>query len=215
MEETKSRAKRIRFSPTTYSPWRYIPFQNLISSLDLLKLKETPIAELFMILRHRPRDLKYTNDGWFDLDEVLDQLEEDGYDFDREEFIKGLSVTSRVELDPPRIRAVHGHSIDVEISFPEKEPPEDLYHGSPSENVDSIMNNGLISKRHHVFLTDKKEVALDVVHRYKKEAALFQIDSVSMSKDGHTFYLSNNDVWLVDEVPAKYIKLLQILKPEK
>ena len=37
-----------------------------------------------------------------------------------------------------------------------------------------------------------------------------KIDSVKMFKDGFAFYLSDNNIWLVDRVPVEYIALLSL-----
>jgi putative RNA 2'-phosphotransferase len=34
------------------------------------------------------------------------------------------------------------------------------------------------------------------------------MDAAAMHRDGHTFYRSDNGVWLVDEVPRQYLRLL-------
>jgi putative RNA 2'-phosphotransferase len=37
---------------------------------------------------------------------------------------------------------------------------------------------------------------------------IFTIDAAAMHQAGFTFYCSNNGVWLVDEVPPQYLKVL-------
>jgi putative RNA 2'-phosphotransferase len=37
---------------------------------------------------------------------------------------------------------------------------------------------------------------------------LLSVDAAQMSQDGVKFYVSANGVWLVDEVPARYLAVL-------
>ena len=63
--------------------------------------------------------------------------------------------------------------------------------------------------RLHVHLTDNKETAYKVGKRYSKDKQpiILEIDSAAMYTDGYKFYLSENGVWLTDNVPVKYIYL--------
>ena len=65
-------------------------------------------------------------------------------------------------------------------------------------------------KRLYVHLTDDKKVAYSVGKRYskRKEPIILNIDSAAMYADGIKFYLSENDVWLTDNVPTKYISIV-------
>ena len=88
-------------------------------------------------------------------------------------------------------------------------PPRELYHGTKEENIPAIKKTGLSKmKRQHVHMTDKKDVAYSVGKRYsgRKEPVILLIDSAHMYADGFKFFLSDNKVWLTDNVPPKYIK---------
>ncbi len=58
--------------------------------------------------------------------------------------------------------------------------------------------------RQYVHLSKDKETAIKVGSRRGKPIVL-KIDAPKMFLDGYTFYLSENNVWLIDEVPATYI----------
>jgi RNA:NAD 2'-phosphotransferase (TPT1/KptA family) len=45
------------------------------------------------------------------------------------------------------------------------------------------------------------------VKRSKFLSLVLRIDAKRMHVDGYRFYCSANNVWLTDEVPAKYIRL--------
>ena len=59
--------------------------------------------------------------------------------------------------------------------------------------------------RHHVHLTENREVAGAVGRRYGK-LVLLEIDAKQMAIDGFEFYRTANGVWLVESVPLIYLK---------
>jgi putative RNA 2'-phosphotransferase len=59
--------------------------------------------------------------------------------------------------------------------------------------------------RHHVHLTENREVAGAVGQRYGK-LIMLEINLGKMSEDGFLFFKTANGVWLVESVPVKYIK---------
>ena len=52
-------------------------------------------------------------------------------------------------------------------------------------------------------------MAMLVGKRRDKNPVILKIDSKAASKDGVKFYIGNDKVWLCDEMPAKYIKILK------
>ena len=104
-----------------------------------------------------------------------------------------------------KIRANQGHSINVDVELKPKEPPKILYHGTATRFSDSIKKQGLIPKgRLHVHLSRDVETAITVGKRHGKPI-IFQVDCEAMLSDGYTFYLSENNVWLTDNVPCRYL----------
>jgi putative RNA 2'-phosphotransferase len=59
--------------------------------------------------------------------------------------------------------------------------------------------------RQHVHLSALKETALQVGQRHGKPVLLI-IQALAMHEKGHAFYLSNNSVWLTDQVPTAFIE---------
>jgi putative RNA 2'-phosphotransferase len=109
--------------------------------------------------------------------------------------------------DRTRIRANQGHSVQVELDHKPATPPDVLYHGTPEKFVESILRDGLKKmQRHHVHLSPTRETASKVGERRGKPVIL-AIRAKQMHADGITFYLTPNNVWLVDEVPAKYLSI--------
>jgi putative RNA 2'-phosphotransferase len=105
------------------------------------------------------------------------------------------------------IRANQGHSVEIDLQLEPAVPPDILYHGTGSGAVESIFQQG-ISKmsRHHVHLSIDIQTARKVGARHGNPA-VFTVDAAAMQRDGHTFYCSENNVWLVDFVPPNYLKV--------
>jgi len=107
--------------------------------------------------------------------------------------------------DGQRIRANQGHSVEVELEHAPAEPPDVLYHGTAERNLASIREQGLLKgQRHHVHLSRTRDIAHQVGQRHGKPVVLV-VDAKRMCAAGFTFYLTPNQVWLVETVPAKYL----------
>jgi putative RNA 2'-phosphotransferase len=59
-------------------------------------------------------------------------------------------------------------------------------------------------KRQHVHLSKDEETAIKVGSRHGKPAVLI-IRSGEMARQKHLFYVSDNGVWLTDNVPVGFI----------
>lgn len=162
------------------------------------------------LLRHNPSDKNLTmdNKGFVLVEELLNSL-----NLSMEELIEIVDKDNKKRYefnsDKTKIRAVQGHSIkglDLDLDLNETIPPDILYHGTALKFIESIKKEGLMPKsRHHVHLSGNKETA-SIVGKRHGELRILIIDTKQMVKDGFKFYLSKNNVWLVDSVPTKYIK---------
>ena len=104
-----------------------------------------------------------------------------------------------------KIRASQGHSIDINLGYTPQQPPEMLYHGTATRFLDSILQTGLEKRnRHHLHLTADKSTATQVGLRHGK-VIILEILAQKMFEDGYEFFVSENGVWLTDNVPVKYI----------
>ena len=110
--------------------------------------------------------------------------------------------------DKTKIRANQGHTIPVDVELEEKAPPAVLYHGTGDKYVESIDQTGLEPRqRLYVHLSTDKDMAAKVGQRHG-EPVVYRVDSGQMARDGYTFYLSVNGVWLTKAVPVKYLEKL-------
>jgi len=177
--------------------------------------RKTKISKfLSLILRHKPEEigLKLDENGWANIAELLGKSAKAGNDLTREELAEVVFTNDKKRFafdeTQTKIRASQGHSIEVEIGFEEKVPPAVLYHGTAERNVESILENGLKKMaRHHVHLSGETETARNVGIRYGKPV-IFKVDTEKMLDEGFKFYISANGVWLVAEVPPKFLEVL-------
>jgi putative RNA 2'-phosphotransferase len=166
------------------------------------------------VLRHFPDKLKLTLNiqGWIDVQILLAAMAADKHPLHIDELhqIVASDTKSRYSLRSEgmhlEIRCNQGHSTpQVDLTFNVAEPPDSLFHGTATKNVSEINKMGLIPmKRHYVHLSSNVETASNVGERHG-ELHMFKVDTKRMVENGHTFYLSDNNVWLVDCVPFKYL----------
>lgn len=174
---------------------------------DLTKISKS----LSYWLRHRPDDGDLTLDskGWTSVDDVMAALHKKGMPSDFETLVQVVEENDkkRFEFSPDLtlIRARQGHSVDVDLDLKPSVPPVVLYHGTINTVVAEILKSGLKKmNRHHVHLSPDAETARKVGSRRGAPVILI-VDAKSMYADGFKFFVTDNGVWLTDEVPAKYV----------
>lgn len=162
-------------------------------------------------LRHRPdAGVELSLEGWADVDLVLGALarEEVAVDWERLLQVIDSDDKSRFELsaDGQKIRARQGHSVNVEGSWAPAVPPPVLFHGTVERFWPAIAAEGLRPmKRHHVHLSADLETAQRVGQRRGKPITL-EVDTVAMAACGEAFFLTTNNVWLVNAVPPECLR---------
>lgn len=178
--------------------------------MENLKLKKGS-KFLSYVLRHNPDSVGLSLDhhGWALVEDLVYLTRDKSPRLTRELILEIVASCEkqRFTLDDlgQRIRANQGHSIEIDLELEPLVPPNQLYHGTASRYLDKIQREGLQKRsRHHVHLTDCIETAKTVGRRHGKEVVLV-IDAGHMHQQGHKFYLSKNNVWLVDVVPVDFI----------
>jgi putative RNA 2'-phosphotransferase len=112
-----------------------------------------------------------------------------------------------ISSDGERIRAVQGHSVPVDLNHPVLEPPTVLFHGTAAGNWPTIAREGLrAGGRHAVHLSVEASIARTVGARHGRPVVLV-VAAGRMHGDGFTFSRADNGVWLVNQVPPKYVSL--------
>jgi putative RNA 2'-phosphotransferase len=163
-------------------------------------------------LRHEPERIGIELDaqGWVGVEELLGAAAAHGFPFSREELEEVVATNDKrryvIDEDGGRVRANQGHSVTVDLDLPVMEPPAWLYHGTVGRFLDAIRSEGLRPmNRHAVHLSPDRETATRVGARRGRPVVL-PVDAGAMHRDGHTFRMSENGVWLVDAVPPGYLR---------
>lgn len=167
---------------------------------------------LSLVLRHKPETIgiQLDQNGWVAVNELIEKANNYGIEFDREMLTHIVETNSkkRFAFDDTldKIRASQGHSIEIELGYKSQKPPEILFHGTAEKFVQSILETGLEKRnRQHVHLSNDLETATKVGQRHGKPF-VFKVFAEQMYNDHFQFYISDNGVWLTDNVPAKYLK---------
>lgn len=167
-----------------------------------------------LILRHEPSaigiELEY-NGAWADVNKLINGINRTGkYRIDMKTLEEIVNTDNKQRYsfndDKTKIRANQGHSVDVNMGFTEKIPPEILYHGTAERFAESIRAEGLKKMgRQYVHLSGDTETASKVGVRHGK-LRIFKVNAGKMYRQGHKFYCSANGVWLTDYVPPEFIE---------
>jgi putative RNA 2'-phosphotransferase len=163
------------------------------------------------LLRHRPDAGGLTLDaqGWVSVDALLAGLGRIGRRADRDllERVVEQNDKRRFEFsdDGLRIRARQGHSVPVELGLPSRAPPDRLWHGTVARFLPSIQEQGLQPRgRHHVHLSAERDTARTVGAR-RGRPVLLVVAAGEMAAEGHTFFRTDNGVWLTAHVPPRFL----------
>lgn len=172
---------------------------------------------LSLLLRHDPSRLNLTMDskGWVNVQELIDNSKGNKTEFTLEiiEAIVASDTKQRYAFSENhlQIRANQGHSLQVDVELTRKAPPKYLYHGTSFNNLGVIKKEGLNKmSRQYVHLSIDADLAKKVGSRHGRPVVL-RVNTGDMQKNGFEFFLSKNEIWLTDCVPAEYLE--EILVP--
>lgn len=167
---------------------------------------------LSLVLRHQPETIAITLDqnGWADVNDLIEKANNYGIKFDRETLnhIVATNPKKRFAFNDTldKIRASQGHSVEIELGYTNQKPPEILFHGTAEKFVQSILDTGLEKgNRQQVHISADFETAIKVGQRHGKPF-VFKVLAEKMYNDNFEFFISDNGVWLTDNVPTKYLK---------
>jgi putative RNA 2'-phosphotransferase len=167
---------------------------------------------LSLVLRHKPQtiNIKLDKNGWVNVDELLVKLKQHKREISMKDLRNIVKFNDKKRFtfndDETKIRASQGHSVKVDLELKAKKPPAKLYHGTVAKAIEGIKEVGMKKmNRHAIHLSEDIPTAMNVGNR-RGNAILLEINSAHMHVDGFKFFQSKNGVWLIEEVPAKYIK---------
>lgn len=167
---------------------------------------------LSLILRHNPKaaGIELDEHGWADVKQLLAGMNKAGRRIDSQDLERIVRENNKQRYcfneDHTKIRANQGHSIKVDVELKECRPPALLYHGTAERFLERIKLEGITRQtRQYVHLSGDEKTAMQVGSRHGRPVVL-TVDAAAMWADGHTFYLSENGVWLCKQVPWRYVR---------
>jgi len=175
-------------------------------------MSENISKRLSFVLRHRPDSIGLRLDaaGWTDVEGLLAAFAQHGLRLSRAELEAVVATNDKKRFafsaDGNRIRAVQGHSVEVDLQHPVLVPPELLYHGTVERFLAAILREGLRpGRRHDVHLSPDPSTAQAVGER-RGEAIILTVLAGAMHADGFSFRRADNGVWLTAEVPPRFLQ---------
>jgi putative RNA 2'-phosphotransferase len=167
---------------------------------------------LSLVLRHRPDQIGIELDanGWVSVAELIEKSKRASQSLSSEliQEIVRTSDKQRFALsdDGKMIRANQRHSVAVDLALLPEEPPIFLFHGTATRFIESIKKEGLKPMgRQHVHLSVDSVTATRVGQRHGKPVIL-KIRAGDLWASGHTFFVSDNGVWLTDALSPQWIE---------
>jgi putative RNA 2'-phosphotransferase len=161
-------------------------------------------------LRHFPSDvgLDLDNEGWTGFDDLVATVDRK-YQWAEHDAVEGIIITDpkgRFERDNNRVRAVYGHSVDVDIETDDGPVPDTLYHGTAPRNLDAIREEGLRPmSRQQVHLSESLEEAETVGQRYTSDPVVLAVDVATMKDDDFRIEKRGESTYTTDSVPPRYL----------
>jgi putative RNA 2'-phosphotransferase len=164
-------------------------------------------------LRHFPDDLglAMNQHGWVDLDVLFDAMRT-RYKWANKDKLLAIIESDekgRYEIQGRKIRARYGHSVKVDLDYPENTLPE-LYYGASREEVDILLEKGIKPvKQRYVHLSTSSEKALEVAKIHSDDPILIIIKAQEAQSDGITMLSATDNIVLSEEISPEYLELIQ------
>lgn len=174
--------------------------------IDLIQLSRT----ISHALRHEPQsyNLKLDDQGWVLLSDLVSALNAKGIRVNENLIVElvAQSEKKRHQILNGSIRAFYGHSTANKISKNAIEPPVFLYHGTIKDNLNGIMEKGLLPmNRQYVHLSSDEKTARVVGSRRKGDLVILKVKAKEAFLNKVQFYKEENDIWLSDPISPEYI----------
>ncbi|MDH7509074.1 MAG: RNA 2'-phosphotransferase [Methanomassiliicoccales archaeon] len=166
------------------------------------------------VLRHFPEKfgLKMDSQGFVSLKDFVNALRTQQR---RYHWIRPYHIIAIIETDPKgryevsndMIRATYGHTIELDLKLPTDNTPEKLYYPTTPEEADIILETGLKpSDRKLVHLSKTYKDAVIAGSVRTDSPVILEIDAKKAVEDGIVIQRAGKTVFLVEEVPACYLK---------
>ncbi len=174
-------------------------------------LIERITRSLAYMLRHRPErfDLELDAHGYGDLDEVVRAVSERlGEDVEADDLRDAVEAGTRrrYEIRDDTIRALYGHSIPIEPG-PDCEPPDVLYLGLPSRDVERAQRNGLRGgRRSYLHLALSEADARESGRRLARDYTILRVLAIDAWEEGINFF-DRQALFLAERIPTEFLEI--------
>lgn len=164
-------------------------------------------------LRHFPDDLglAMNQHGWVDVDVLVDAMRT-RYKWSNKEKLFSIIESDekgRYEVKGNKIRARYGHSVDIDLDYPENTLPE-LYYGASREEVDILLEKGIRPiKQRYVHLSTSVEKAKEVASIHSEDPVLLVINAEEAQNNGVSMLSATENIVLAEEIPAQYLRVME------
>ena len=177
-------------------------------------LNERITRALAFMLRHQPEefDLELDRFGWGDLEDVVYALQErTGSTVEEEDVAEAIESSDRprYEMKDGKIRALYGHSIQIDPGEA-TEPPDELFIGVGSRDASRAEDSGLRSgRRAFLHLARTEEEARESGRRIARDYAVVTVFAGEAFDEGTEFY-DRGALFLADEIPGEFLEVGEI-----
>jgi len=175
-------------------------------------LNERITRLLAYMLRHQPDDfdVELDKEGFGDVDDVVRALtERTGEEITRADLERAIDSggRQRYEIVEDKIRALYGHSIQID---PGKscEPPAELFLGMPARDQERMERFGLRGgRRRFLHLSLTEEEAKETGARTAEEYVVVRVKATDAWEEGVDFY-DRISIWLAPELPSYALEVI-------
>ena len=168
------------------------------------------VSTMAFALRHDPArfDLELDDEGWTSFEDLIIAIRFARVEWsllDESMIRAAIADMDRFEIRDGRIRAVYGHSIGLAKPPALGMPPAHLFHGTASENIPSILQQGLLKmRRQFVHISTDYEWVVGFL-RDKPAWTILAIATQPPLEAGVDFRKANHHVWLADFMDPRFL----------
>ena len=164
-------------------------------------------------LRHFPDDigLAINQQGWVDVDLLCDAMMVRYRWASKEKLFAMIESDEkgRYQVYGKKIRARYGHSVDIDLDYPDNTLPE-IYYGASREEVDILLEKGIRPiRQRYVHLSTSSEKAMQVANIHTDDPVLIVVNAEEAQNDGIDMLDATEHIVLSEEIPPEYLSLVE------
>ena len=165
------------------------------------------------ILRHGRFELEMDDQGFVELRDMIAAIQDSNR---KMHWLRPHHVIALIETDPKgryqvsgdMIRATYGHTIPLDLNLPTDDVPEVLFYPTTEEEVDIILETGLMpTDRTMVHLSKTYDDAYNAGSVRVENPIILAIDTILCSDEGFEIGKAGKTVFLCKQVPPQCMKI--------